>query len=26
VTHADEVAKQFERVEHLEEINRVIAA
>jgi putative ABC transport system ATP-binding protein len=26
VTHADEVAKQFDRVEHLEEINRVIAA
>ena len=26
VTHADEVAKQFERVEHLEEINRVVAA
>ena len=26
VTHADEVANQFERVEHLEEINRVIAA
>lgn len=26
VTHADEVAKQFDRVEHLEEINRVVAA
>jgi putative ABC transport system ATP-binding protein len=26
VTHADEVAKQFERVEHLEEVNRVVAA
>jgi putative ABC transport system ATP-binding protein len=26
VTHADEVAHQFERVEHLEELNRVIAA
>jgi putative ABC transport system ATP-binding protein len=26
VTHADEVANQFERVEHLEELNRVIAA
>jgi putative ABC transport system ATP-binding protein len=26
VTHADEVAKQFERVEHLEKLNRVVAA
>jgi putative ABC transport system ATP-binding protein len=26
VTHADEVAKQFERVEHFENINRVAAA
>ena len=26
VTHADEVSNQFERVEHLEEINRVVAA
>ena len=26
VTHADEVSNQFERVEHLEEINRVAAA
>ncbi len=25
VTHADEVANQFERVEHLEELNRVVA-
>ena len=25
VTHADEVANQFERVEHLEQINRVVA-
>jgi putative ABC transport system ATP-binding protein len=26
VTHADEVSNQFERVEHLEEINRIAAA
>jgi ABC-type lipoprotein export system ATPase subunit len=26
VTHSDEVASQFERVEHLEELNRVMAA
>ena len=26
VTHADEVASQFERVEHLEQLNRVVAA
>jgi putative ABC transport system ATP-binding protein len=26
VTHADEVANQFERVEHLEQLNRVVAA
>jgi ABC-type lipoprotein export system ATPase subunit len=26
VTHSDEVAQQFDRVEHLEELNRVIAA
>ena len=26
VTHADEVSEQFERVEHLEELNRVVAA
>lgn len=26
VTHADEVANQFERVEHLEQINRIAAA
>lgn len=26
VTHADEVARQFQRVEHLEELNRVVAA
>jgi ABC-type lipoprotein export system ATPase subunit len=26
VTHADEVARQFERVEHLDELNRVVAA
>jgi ABC-type lipoprotein export system ATPase subunit len=26
VTHADEVSNQFERVEHLEQINRVVAA
>jgi hypothetical protein len=25
VTHAPEVAEQFERVEHLEELNRVAA-
>ena len=25
VTHADEVSNQFERVEHLEELNRVVA-
>ena len=25
VTHSDEVARQFERVEHLEKINRVMA-
>jgi putative ABC transport system ATP-binding protein len=26
VTHSDEVARQFDRVEHLEELNRVVAA
>jgi ABC-type lipoprotein export system ATPase subunit len=26
VTHADEVARQFDRVEHLEDLNRVVAA
>jgi ABC-type lipoprotein export system ATPase subunit len=26
VTHADEVSRQFERVEHLDELNRVVAA
>jgi putative ABC transport system ATP-binding protein len=26
VTHSDDVARQFDRVEHLEELNRVVAA